>query len=81
MSPRLTPRSAAEWSASLPTYVAAIGLLGCLLFWMATGKIETVLVSTFGTLLAAGQLTEVLLGAKSPPPPPTLPSKEEEVTD
>lgn len=70
-APRLTPRSAAEWAAVLPRWLGMVGLVATLIFWMFTGRFEPAFLTTFGSLLLAGQGLEVLRELKAPPPAPS----------
>jgi hypothetical protein len=66
----MTPRSAQEWLALLPSVIGALGLVSLLIFWMVTSRVDPLLVTTFGGLLGAGQAAQALAALKTPPPPP-----------
>lgn len=60
----MNPKSLSEWLALLPTVIGALGLVGLAVFWMATSRVEPLLVTTFGGLLAAGQGAQALATLK-----------------
>lgn len=69
-------RSAQEWGAVLPQWLGMIGLVFCALVWLATSRIEPLLLSAFGGLIFVGQAGEAMVGLrKSPPAPPPVPDK------
>jgi hypothetical protein len=67
---RLSPNSASEWAAALPTWFGMMGLIACFVVWLATGRVEPLFVTTFGGLLGVGQAANALTALKEPPPPP-----------
>ena len=63
-----------EWGAVLPQYLGMAGLIFVAGFWAATGRLEPLLLSAFGGLIAAGQGLDALVNLKTAPPiPPPLP--------
>lgn len=71
---RITPRSAQQWGAVLPTYLGLFGLTIQLGFWMVTyiqtgeGATSAPLLTAFGSLLAVGQGAQAVVQARQPPP-------------
>jgi len=63
----MTPRSAQEWLALAPTVIGAVGLVTLGIFWMATGRVDQFLITTFGGLLGIGQGAQALAALKAPP--------------
>lgn len=61
----MTPRSVQEWLALAPTVIGALGLVGLAIFWMATNRVEPLLITTFGTLLGGGQVAQAYVALKS----------------
>lgn len=68
----MRPHTAQEWGAALPQWLGMVGLIFCAAFWAVTGRIEPLLLSAFGGLIAVGQGAGALtaLKAMTPPPPP-----------
>jgi hypothetical protein len=69
---KLTPSSASEWAAALPTWFGMMGLIACFVVWVATSQhiVEPIFVTTFGGLLGVGQAANALAVLKRPPDPP-----------
>lgn len=61
-------RSAQEWGAVLPQWLGMAGLVFCALVWLATGRIEPLLLSAFGGLIFVGQAGEAVVTLKRNPP-------------
>jgi hypothetical protein len=61
-------RSAQEWGAVLPQFLGMGGLVFCALVWLASGRIEPLLLSAFGGLIFVGQAGEAVVTLKRSPP-------------
>jgi hypothetical protein len=70
---KLTPSSASEWAAALPTWFGMMGLIACFVVWVATSDhiVEPIFVTTFGGLLGVGQAANALVVLKRPPEAPS----------
>lgn len=80
---RLTPNSASEWAAALPTWFGMMGLIACFVVWVVTKQhiVEPIFVTTFGGLLGIGQAANVAVVLKRPPEPPGDPTAEPTPTE
>jgi len=54
-------------------WLGIFGLVACLGFWMATGRVEPLFVTTFGGLLAVGAGARALDTLRQTPAPPIPP--------
>lgn len=67
-------RTAQEWGAVLPQWLGMAGLVFCTVVWLISGRIEPLLLSAFGGLIAIGQAgTALTITRQGPPTPPPVP--------
>lgn len=71
----MSPRTLEEWTAALGRLLGIVGLVFCAVVWLLTDRVEPLLVTTFGSLLAIGQGAQAIATLRhiEPPPPPTIP--------
>lgn len=71
----MSPRTLEEWTAALGRLLGIVGLVFCAVVWLITDRVEPLLVTTFGSLLAIGQGAQAIATLRhiEPPPLPTMP--------
>jgi len=52
----------------MPQWVGIAGLIFCAVVWLATSRIEPLLLSAFGGLIFVGQAGEAVVALKREPP-------------
>jgi hypothetical protein len=70
MARQITPKTAQQWGAVAPQFLGIVGLIFCAVVWLASNRIEPLLLSAFGGLIFVGQAGEAVVQLKTAPPQP-----------
>jgi hypothetical protein len=67
-----------DWSSDGPKFLGAALIVAAFVFWMITGRVEPLFVTTGGGLVAIGQGAQALEELRKMPDPPSTPSSQPE---